>query len=189
MNLLDAHGEALRTFDRTVHQVREDQWDAPTPCTEWTVRDLVNHLVSEQLWVPHLLAGQTLDEVGDRYDGDVLGADPVGAWEKSSAAAREAWTEPGATDRLVHLSYGEADATDYGWQMTLDLAVHAWDLARGIAAAQPIPEDVAEALLTTMGPQLESWQGTGIFAEAVPVPGSAPAAERLLGLTGRDPRG
>jgi uncharacterized protein (TIGR03086 family) len=189
MNLLDAHGVALREFDRTVHLVKDDQWEAPTPCTEWNVHDLVNHLVSEQLWVPHLLAGQTLEEVGDRYDGDVLGDDPVAIWETASAAAREAWTEPGATDRQVHLSYGEADAADYGWQMTLDLAVHAWDLATGIGAPQPIGDEVAESLLTTMGPQVEAWQGIGIFGRPVPVPESASAPDRLIGLVGRNPRG
>ncbi|GAB2970493.1 TIGR03086 family metal-binding protein [Amycolatopsis acidiphila] len=189
MNLLDAHGEALREFDRTVHRVGGEQWDAPTPCTEWSVRDLVNHLVSEQLWVPHLLAGETIEEVGDRYDGDVLGDDPVGVWEKASAAARESWTAPGATDRQVHLSYGEADAADYGWQMTLDFAVHAWDLATGIGAEQPMADDVAEALLTTMGPQVQAWQGIGLFAPPVPVPESASAPDRLLALVGRDPGG
>lgn len=189
MNLLDAHAEALREFDTAVHRISSGQWVAPTPCAEWTVRDLVNHLVYEQLWVPHLLAGQTLEEVGDRYDGDVLGEGPVGRWEKAAAAARAAWTAPGATDRQVHLSYGEADAADYGWQMTLDLAVHAWDLATGIGAGQPISDEVADALLTMMGPQVEAWQGIGLFAPPVPVPASAPAPDRLIGLVGRDPHG
>jgi hypothetical protein len=55
VNLLDSHGRTLAWFDRTVRLVRTDQWDNPTPCTEWAVRDVVNHIVSEQLWVPHLL--------------------------------------------------------------------------------------------------------------------------------------
>jgi len=68
MELLDAHGAALREFDRRVGAVREDQWDDPTPNTEWSVRDLVGHLVGEQLWVPLLLRGATIDEVGDRFE-------------------------------------------------------------------------------------------------------------------------
>src|SRR3954447_25950451 len=114
VSLLDRHKQALAAFDRTVHLVKADQWDNSTPCTEWTVRDLVNHLVSEQLWVPRLLGGATLAEVGDSFDGDVLGEDPVGAWESASALARQAWTEPGATDRLVHLSVGRSAAADHG---------------------------------------------------------------------------
>ena len=187
MNLLDAHGIALREFDQTVHQVKPDQWDAPTACSEWSVRDLVNHLVSEQLWAPHLLAGATLAEVGDRFDGDVLGHDPVSAWESSSAAAREAWTAPGAPERRVHLSFGESDAEDYGWQMTADLAVHAWDLAAGIGTTQPIRDDLADAILRVIGPQVPAWQGMGIFDPPVPVPDDAPAADHLVALLGRDP--
>src|SRR3954453_13987808 len=101
MELLDAHGAAMHEFDQAIHQVRNDQWESPTPCTEWTVRDLVNHLVSEQLWAPHLLAGRTLEDVGDTYDGDVIGEDPLAAWERASQVARKAWLEPGVLDRRV----------------------------------------------------------------------------------------
>ncbi|MFD4640188.1 TIGR03086 family metal-binding protein [Lentzea sp. NPDC058436] len=188
-NPLNLYEESLRTFDRLVRQVRDDQWDAPTPCTEWTVRDVVNHLVAEQLWVPHVLAGQTMAVVGDRYDGDVLGDDPVGAWEQASGEALAAWTVPGATNWTVHLSFGETPAVHYCWQMACDLAVHAWDLASGIGAAQPIPETTAEVMVSLLAPRLRSVQGSAIIGAGVPMPDDAPAVDRLLGLTGRDPRG
>ncbi|MEV8154693.1 maleylpyruvate isomerase family mycothiol-dependent enzyme, partial [Streptomyces fradiae] len=71
--LLDRHQEALDLFSSHVHAVRDDQWGAPTPCAEWSVRDLVNHLTGEQLWVPDLVReGRSVAEVGDAYDGDVL---------------------------------------------------------------------------------------------------------------------
>jgi uncharacterized protein (TIGR03086 family) len=187
MKLLDAHGEALREFDGAVHLITGAQWAAPTPCSDWSVRELVNHLVSEQLWVPHLLAGATLTEVGDRYDGDVLGEDPVGVWERAAAAAREAWTAPGAPGRRVQLSFGETDGADYCWQMTFDLAVHAWDLATALGAPQPIRPEVATELLKTMGPQVEQWQGIGLFEPPVPVAEDAPAPDRLVALSGRRP--
>ncbi|MFD2472346.1 TIGR03086 family metal-binding protein [Amycolatopsis silviterrae] len=188
MSLLDRHRQAMTDFDRTVHLVRPEQWDSPTPCTEWTVRDLVNHLVAEQLWAPHLLGGATLAEVGDRYDGDVLGDDPVRAWEESSRAARAAWLADGATSRTVHLSFGDADASLYGWQMTTDLAVHAWDLAMGIGAPQPIEDDLAEELLRVAGPIIEASQTPDILAPPVQVPGTASAPDRLVALCGREPR-
>ncbi|MFD2419649.1 TIGR03086 family metal-binding protein [Amycolatopsis pigmentata] len=188
MSLLDSHSQALAEFDRTVHLVKADQWDNSTPCTEWTVRDLVNHLVSEQLWVPHLLGGATLAEVGDRYDGDVLGDDPVRVWEESSRAAREAWTAEGATERTVHLSFGDADASLYGWQMVIDLAVHAWDLAMGIGAPQPIEDDLAEEIIRVAGPIIEAAQAPGILAPPVAVPATASAPDRLVALCGREPR-
>ncbi|MGH3622796.1 MAG: TIGR03086 family metal-binding protein, partial [Sciscionella sp.] len=124
----------MREFDRRVRAVGDADWQRPTPCADWTVRDLVNHLVVEQLWVPALLSGATMDEVGDRFDGDQLGAEPYPAWRSAATAAREAWIEPGVSQRTVHLSFGNAPARDYGWQMTLDLAVHGWDLACAIGA-------------------------------------------------------
>ncbi len=176
----------MHVFDRTIHRVGADQWDAPTPCTDWTVRDLVNHLVNEQLWVPHLLGGATLAEVGDRFDGDLLGDDPIGAWEPAAAQARAAWTAPGATGTRVHVSFGQIDASEYGWQMTMDLAVHGWDLAAAIGVPQPIGDELAEALIAEFEPQVEGMQGYGIFAPPVSVSADAPAPKRLLALLGRD---
>lgn len=187
MDLLDAHGRALRGFDQTILRVDQRQWRNPTPCTEWNVHDLVSHLVYEQLWVPPLLAGRTMDEVGDRFDGDVLGTDPLRAWTEAATAARSAWTRPGALNRTVHVSSGRIDAADYGWQMTLDLAVHGWDLATAIGAPDPIDPDVAVTLLEEIGPEIEQWQGAGIFAPPVPIADDASPAARLLGLVGRDP--
>ncbi|RZS43222.1 uncharacterized protein (TIGR03086 family) [Herbihabitans rhizosphaerae] len=177
----------MTIFDRAVHEVEPGQWDGPTPCTDWTVTDLVNHLVYEQLWVPELLAGATMAEVGDRYDGDQLGAEPVAAWEKSATTARGAWLEPGAIERTVHLSFGDTSATEYCWQMTVDLAVHGWDLATAVGVPHRIGDDLAGALIEVAEPAVAHWQGAGIFDPPVPVPGDAPPAERLVALLGRRP--
>ncbi|HEY0869487.1 MAG TPA: maleylpyruvate isomerase N-terminal domain-containing protein, partial [Acidothermaceae bacterium] len=75
----------LDTFGAKVTAITPDRWLRATPCTDWSVRDVVNHVTSEHLWVPHLLRGETIAQVGSRYDGDVLGDDPVYAWERASA--------------------------------------------------------------------------------------------------------
>jgi uncharacterized protein (TIGR03083 family) len=61
MDLIQAHGVAMTEFDRRVRQIAPDQWSLGTPCREWSVRDLVGHLVYEQLWAPELLAGCTAE--------------------------------------------------------------------------------------------------------------------------------
>lgn len=187
MDLLDAHGQALDVFDRAMHKVGLTDWDSPTPCTEWTVRDLVNHLVYEQLWVPDVLAGHTIEEVGDKYDGDQLRDDPQEAWRASSDAARSAVLTPGALTGTVHLSFGDAAAEEYGWQLTTDLAVHGWDLATALGADAGIADELASAVLTYVEPQVSAWAGTSMFAKPVPVPADAAAATRLIGLLGRRP--
>ncbi|HEX7659586.1 MAG TPA: TIGR03086 family metal-binding protein [Pseudonocardiaceae bacterium] len=186
LDLPQAHGQAMTEFDHGVHAVGQDQWDLPTPCTRWTVRNLVNHLVYEQLWAPLLLGGATIEEVGDRFEGDVLGHDPVAAWTAASGAARRAWTEPGAVDRRVHVSWGVIDAIEYGWQMTVDLAVHGWDLTAGIGKPVVLSDELARTLLHQVEPVAESWQDSGAFGRPVPVSEDADPQTRLLGLLGRD---
>ncbi|WP_020495072.1 TIGR03086 family metal-binding protein [Sciscionella marina] len=184
MELLDAHGTALETFDRVTHRIGE--WDSPTPCSEWSVRDVLNHLTEEQLWVPHLLHGETMDQVGDRYSGDVLGNRPVARWESAAAAARAAWLEPGATEREVHLSFGASPAQLYLEQMTFDLAVHAWDIGVAIGVDPAIPAELARLIDRYTRPKISAWRGP-IFAEEVPVDANATAVSRLIALSGRDP--
>lgn len=188
MDLLEAHGTSLTGFDGVVHQIEGHQWDAPTPCSEWTVRDLVNHLVYEQLWVPWLLRGATLEEVGDRFEGDMVGSDPIAAWEGAAEAARAAWMMPGAAERKdVHVSTGLISAEEYGWQMVLDLAVHGWDLARAIDVSHPIEDELAGELYRQAAPEVDAWQSYGIFAPVVPVADDADPVDRLVALLGRNP--
>ncbi len=188
MDLLDQHRRAMGEFDRRVKLVTDDRWHVGTPCEAWDVRDLVNHVVVEQLWVPHLMAGETLEEVGDRYDGDQLGDDPAGTWIEAAPVARAAFDEPGALERMVHTSGGQIPATDYLGQMTLDLAIHAWDLARGLGVDEELDPELVEALYATCAPMAADLTATGVFGQPVEVPDTADVQTRLLALLGRDSR-
>lgn len=184
-DLLPLHALALSEFGRRVHAVPPDGWHGPTPDTDWDVSDLVAHLVGEQLWVPPLLDGATVAEVGDRFDGDVLGADPVTSWDAAATGARDAFRARGALDRTVHLSYGDRPARHYLAEMIFDLAVHSWDLARAAGLDERLPDDLVASALRTIGPQAGDLTASGLFAEPVPTPADADPLTRLLGLTGR----
>ncbi|MEU4995863.1 TIGR03086 family metal-binding protein [Streptomyces sp. NPDC021622] len=184
--LLARHAAALDLFTDRVHEVRADQWDASTPCTDWSVRDLVNHLTAEQLWVPSLIRdGATIASVGDAFDGDMLGPDPVASWDTAAAAAREAFAEPGALDRTVHLSFGDTSAVFYCGQMITDLVVHAWDLSRGIGADERLPEDLVAFAAREIAPYAADLEKSGLFAPAVEPPADADVQTKLLSLLGR----
>lgn len=187
MDLLAALDRGFTEFGQRVEYLRDDHLSAVTPCPDWTVSDLVNHLVAEHLWAPRLLSGATVEEVGDRFDGDVVGSDPRGAWEAASAVSQPAFHRPGVLDGRVHTTSGLIDAEDYGWQMTTDLFVHAWDLARGIGVVDRLDEEASHALYERITPVADSWQSSGMFAPPVPVRESAPVQDRLVGLLGRDP--
>ncbi|MFB8438635.1 TIGR03086 family metal-binding protein [Streptomyces niveus] len=185
--LLDRHGEALDLFTDRVHAVGPDQWAAPTPCTEWSVRDLVNHLTAEQLWVPALVGERrTLAEVGDAFDGDVLGNDPVAAWDRAAAGARAAFAERGALERPVQLSYGPTEADAYCSQMVLDAVVHTWDLSRGIGVNEHLPEPLVDFALEEVRPYAVSLSQSGLFDLPLDPPRNADAQTRLLALLGRE---
>ncbi|MFD8787651.1 TIGR03086 family metal-binding protein [Kitasatospora sp. NPDC059599] len=176
--------EALAAFDERVRLITPDQWDSPTPCSDWSVRDLVNHLTGEQLWVPELLMGATIGEVGGRFDGDVLGADPVAAWTDAAEAARQAWAVPGAADLTVHLSFGDVSGQYYLDQLTTDLAIHTWDLAEGTGRRTRLPAVLVDFALGQIS-GYGDLSGSGLFDPPLPVPEDADPQTRLLGLTGR----
>ncbi len=184
--LLGRHTEALSLFSDRVHAVQKEQWDDPTPCTDWSVRDLVNHLTAEQLWVPDLVTdGAGIEDVGDAYGGDVLGAHPRRSWDAAARGAREAFAEPGALERTVRLSYGETPAVAYCGQMITDLVVHAWDLSRAIGAPEQLPDALVAFALEEVTPYAAELADTGLFAPPIePPPGDSHQA-RLLALLGR----
>jgi uncharacterized protein (TIGR03086 family) len=174
---------AADAFGRTVHRVPAGAWGNGTPCSDWSVRELVNHLVGEHLWVPPLLAGKTLDDVGDDFDGDVLGDDPVAAWDAAIEASLAAWSDV-APDAPVHLSVGPTPAGEYANQMLLDLVVHNWDLARGAGLDDTLDPGLVEAVREYVGEQQdELWPG--MFAAPVPVPDGADPQTELLARLGR----
>lgn len=185
LDLLDLHERAMAEFDRRVHAVGADQWNDSTPCEQWDVRTLVAHLVDEQLWVPGLLDRRPYEEVGRSVPDDVLGSDPVAAWEKAAREARDAFTRPGALDGTVRLSYGEVGVDHYCRQMAHDLLIHAWDLARGIDADDRLDADAVSTTSEQVRPNAGELAGTGLFAPPVDVPDDADEQTRLLALFGR----
>lgn len=163
----------------------EGQWERPTPCEGWNVRDLLNHLTSEHLWAPHLLRGETLEQVGSRYDGDVLGEDPVGAWRRAISSSVLAWGQADA-DGTVHTSMGQIPLVEYASQMLVDLTVHAWDLARAVGVRPHLVADAVEECLAYEQPRVGAGEVPGIFAAPVPTE-SESRVDQLVALLGRDP--
>jgi uncharacterized protein (TIGR03086 family) len=186
--ILTRQTEALELFGRRVHAIREDQWDAPTPCAAWSVRDLVGHLVSEQAWVPALVRdGATVDSVGDSLEGDLLGPDPVAAWDTVAGTSRAVFAEPGALDRTVHLSFADMQAADYCAQLVTDLTVHTWDLSRAIGADEQLPGELLSFAVREVTPHAAELERSGLFAAPEEPPPDADVQTKLLCLVGRRP--
>ena len=106
------YARAMRQTERFIGNVRPEQWSDPTPCTEWTIRDIVNHIVGENLWAVELFQGKTIADVGNRLDGDLLGSDPAGAYAGSVPPASSAAEAPGAMEATSHLSFGDVPGAE-----------------------------------------------------------------------------
>jgi uncharacterized protein (TIGR03086 family) len=172
-------------FGVRVHQIADGQWHNDTPCTDWDVRVLVNHVTVEQLWVPPLTGGSTIADVGDTLDGDQLGDDPVAAWDAAVAASAAAFGAPAVLAGSVLLSAGDKPTEEYCWEMTTDALIHSWDLARGIDADEALDPELVELVYERTLPIAEHLQETGMFAPPVPVPEDSPLQTKLLALFGR----
>ena len=176
---------AVAEFGARVQQIGDHQWAAATPDEGWSVRDLVNHIVGEGLWAPPLLAGSTIAEVGDRFDGDVLGADPKQAWAAASAGAVQAVEADGAMDRTVHLSFGDFPGREYTLQLFADHLIHAWDLARAIGADERLDTGLVTSCASWFGAVEDAYRSAGAIAARPSVPSDADAQTMLLARFGR----
>ncbi|HEX5740090.1 MAG TPA: TIGR03086 family metal-binding protein [Pilimelia sp.] len=165
-----------------VRGIDDRQLDRPTPCGAYTVRDLVNHLWQVVVNFVPLAAKQPADwtTTPDRVHGD---------WRAAFAASIpplvEAWGEPSAREG-VSPGMGMPQPV-VGGLAVLDLAVHGWDLARATGQAYAPDPAVAAAVAELVARLGSRPREMGVFGEEVPVPADAPAWDRLLGRTGRDP--
>ena len=187
-DLIELHGRCGQRFAALVAGVGPGQWHDGTPCSQWDVRTLVHHLLYEQRWVPPLFEGLTIEQVGDRFEGDLMGED-ASAWPgllaSSIELAHAAAAQPGALDRTVHLSFGDASGQEYVIQLTVDLAIHAWDLARATGQDDTLDRSVVTLMLPWAEANADFLTASGMFGSRIDAGPDAPDDVRLLGLLGR----
>jgi uncharacterized protein (TIGR03086 family) len=187
---------ADRALARVVARVRPDQWDMVLPSAFATrsrpepppLRSLVNYHAYDDAWVPDMLAGLTMDDAGsDKFDGDLLGDDPVASFEAIVERACVAAAAVTDLDAAAHLSFGDYTVREYFWQINQFRTLRAYDIAREIGVDPDLPADLVEGIWDEVSPHAEEWRTIGVFPAAVPVSEDAPLLHRLLGLTGRPP--
>lgn len=178
---VDDLARASAVIGDLVDRIAADQWTALTPCTEWNVRDLVNHLVGMNLVLAALLEEGPRPERG----ADRLGTDPAGTYRRSAAALQAAAARPGVLERSQATPIGVATGGERLQWRIADLLTHGWDLVQATGVVAELPDDLAEQALTFVRAQLPGQPRAGRFADPQPIPDTAPAIDRLAALTGR----
>ncbi|MCF0091690.1 TIGR03086 family metal-binding protein [Micromonospora sp. MH99] len=187
MDLLEAYRRSLAEFVDRVDQIGPGQWAEETPCPDWDVRTLVNHVVGEDRWSVPLLAGRTVDEVGHRFDGDQLGADPATTAREAAAQAEIAVIHPGTIDRTVHLSAGPTPAAEYVQQLLAEHLVHGWDLAVAIGADPRFDPEAVRVCARWFAGRIDDYRRDKLVRDGARLPADADEQDRLLAAFGRDP--
>ncbi len=184
-DLGELHVRALDSTRRFVADVGAEQWQRASDCSDWTVRELVNHIVSGNLWAGELTAGKTIDEVGTRLDGDVLGDDPLGAYDASAKIAGDAFRAPGVMERPCAVSYGPVPGEVYGGHRYIDVLIHGWDVAKSTGQDTRLDPELVEACWAVLEPQADLLAGSGMFGTRLEAPPGADRQTELLAALGR----
>jgi uncharacterized protein (TIGR03086 family) len=184
-DVAELYRRGIDQFGGRVHAVKDDQWHLPTPCTQWDVRALVNHLTYEMRWSVPLFQGKTIEEVGDGFEGDLLGDDPKGAWDDAAEQAAAAVQAEGMMERLVHLSFGDVPGSEYAMQLHADLLIHGWDLARATGGEERLDPELVRACSTWFREREELYRAGGAIGPRPELPPGADAQTELLAAFGR----
>lgn len=183
--ITELHDRALDATRDIVAGIGGDQWELPTPCEEWNVRELVNHIVSGHLWASELAAGKTIDDVGDAFDGDVLGDDPLAAYEQAAKLAGEVFKGDGVLEQPAAVSYGPVPNEIYCGHRFVDTLVHGWDLAKATGQSTTLDAELVQGAIEVVEPQRELMVASGAFAGDVEAPDDADPQTKLLAWLGR----
>jgi uncharacterized protein (TIGR03086 family) len=176
--LVERHARACADFARVAHSVGADAWSAPSPCTEWTARDVVEHVIGFHEFL-------LLRPLGVRAQRPR--ADPAARWDATANALFGALSADGAVDRATELPGGGTSTPGTMLDaLTTEMLVHTWDLARA-AGVEPVVDDELweRALMATRGS--DPARGQGMIGAEVAVAARAPVVDRLVAFYGRDP--
>jgi uncharacterized protein (TIGR03086 family) len=169
--------EAARNAVTVVEGIKPDRLDDPTPCDDWNMRTLLEHLVT---WAGY---GSELAARKKPFDGTPCQADFAEQMERTAAA----WGEAGALEGTSYMATMEMPASVVAKLYLTELVVHGWDLARATGQELIVSEELAAATLEAVTMTAEQGRAYGILGPEVTVPASASVLDRALAVSGRDP--
>jgi len=181
-NPVDSLDRVCTAVGDLVAGVAPGQWPDPTPCAEWDVSELVDHLIAGNRRFAVLLRDRPKAEpAGPEADGD-----RAAAYRTSAAALRSAFSAPGALERTYQSPIGPAPGLILVYLRIAEQLLHGWDLAQATGQHPNLPEDLSGSALARSRAQLGDASREGMpFDAPQPVPADAPAIDQLAAFFGR----
>lgn len=180
MDVVHALDETFAHARTVISGVRPEQYEDPTPCDEWNVRDLLGHMIG-------VVAGLGAAASGTPAAPFELADDPVAQFDSAAAATLAAWRQPGVLDREVDAGPGPMPGRALASINLLDTATHVWDVATATGQPAELPEGVALAALEASQMIVSDELRPGRFAPAQDAPSDASTTQQLVAFLGRTP--
>ncbi|MCP2340376.1 TIGR03086 family metal-binding protein [Actinomadura rupiterrae] len=182
--ILEQSHEALRTAAAAVAD-----WDAPTPCADWSAAQVLQHAAGDQIAFAAFLTGGPGPSFDPFAPTGVLDGTPADLLEPALASAAEAWAGVATSSEQVHVPVPPNDmpaGLGVG-ACALDAAVHAWDIARSAGAPSPLSTTLARDLLPVAQQIVEPLRTYGAYAAVLPATSGDDEVAALMRYLGRDP--
>jgi uncharacterized protein (TIGR03086 family) len=186
MDILALHERALGQTSQIIANIVPDQLELPTPCHEWNVRTLLNHLVAGNWRFVAAAEGKPVQR--GSVTEDFLGDDPAGAYRKSAEALKRAWQDPALLDQVYQMPIGELPGPAAVSVRLVETVTHGWDLARATGQSPRFDDETVQAAMRFAQANLGHERPPGMpFASAVPIDDDLPPVDRLAAFMGRQP--
>jgi hypothetical protein len=149
-----------------------------------TLRDIVAAHARDEAWIPDILAGRTMAEVGDRWEGDLLGDDPIGSYDALNDAATAAAGQSLDPATIAHFSYGDFPLAEGLIHVSLYRAFQAWSIAKFTGQRFHLSPELLGLMNELVMPRADDWRAIGVFPIAIEPPAGADAETVLLCAAG-----
>lgn len=191
MDLAPIYLQRVDVLADVIGNVKTDQLGDSTPCADFDVRALINHVLGDTLGLALAAKGETVDLqalIGPNADYIAeAGGDMAAAAARVRDVAREAWSQPGVTDKTFQIGDGMPGKLAQRIAL-IEAVLHGWDIAKATNQSYSIPDQLAEPMLSGLKQAVgDDRPSGGAFGPPVPVPADASLADQLVAYTGRTP--
>lgn len=183
MDPIERIEKATELASQKVHGVKQDQLSDPTPCSEFDVRGLLNHLIGGLEMLRTAASGSK----AEMPQGDQFGADPGNDYDERRAKLLEAIKAEGALERNWEMPFGSMPGAMMAGIAFMEHVTHAWDVAKATGQDTELPDDLVKETLEVVRPMDAMLRMPGVCGPAVDVPADASLSTQLAGFMGRQP--
>ena len=186
MDAIKLHDRALEATTAIVANVKANQFDRSTPCSEFDVETLLNHMIAGNFMFVDVAQGKQVSRGG--APPGLVGADHVASYRGSADAVSQAWSDPAVLGETVHLPFGDFPGDFALGIHFVETLVHGWDLAKATGQPTTLDPELTAFAWENVKDLSESFRGPGApFGLAIDVPAGTPATDRLVAWLGRTP--